>query len=184
MKLDITNAEVEIDKEDLEKVSTLKWHLSDTGYAVWRGIKDGKKQTIRMHRLIMNAPKGLVVDHINHNTLDNRKVNLRIVTQSENMRNKDRGKGYWYQKQNNNWVVEVSGKHRGCFDTEQEAKDFAALVRAGQADVKPKIERTECKYGHSLNDSYDYGKGKRCKKCQSIRSKEYYRRKNADNNRG
>jgi hypothetical protein len=178
MILDITNGKVKIDKEDLELVSTLKWHVNSSGYAVWRGVKDGKKQTIRMHRMITNCPKNKIVDHINHDRLDNRRSNLRICTQSDNMRNmKDQGKGYWYQKQNNNWVVEIYGKHRGCFDTESEAKQFAELVRMGKADKKPKAVRTHCNYGHSLDDAYYYSGIKYCRKCQSIRSKEYYGRK-------
>jgi len=41
-----------------------------------------------LHRRIMNPPKGLVVDHMNGNPLDNRRENLRVVTQSENSMNK------------------------------------------------------------------------------------------------
>jgi hypothetical protein len=177
MNVAITNGTVQIDEQDLTLISGRTWHLSSTGYAVWRGVKDGKKQTIRMHRLITNAPDGLMVDHINHDRLDNRRSNLRICTQSENMRNlRDQGKGYWYQKQNKNWVVEIWGRHIGCFSTEAEAKSIAAHIRAGGTYTKP--ERKHCKYGHELTDAYDYGQGKRCKECQSRRSREYYIRRN------
>lgn len=174
----ITGGQVTIDKDDYELVSQYKWHVGDTGYAVWRGIKDGVKQTIRMHRLIMQTPAYKVTDHINHDKLDNRKSNLRICTQSDNMRNKtNQGKGYWYHKQNNNWIVEINGKHRGCFLNEEEAKDFAYQVRQGKFDKKPKLERTHCKHGHSLEKVYIVNGYKFCKQCQSIRSKEYYVRK-------
>lgn len=182
MKVEITNGVVDIDDEDLELVNKYKWHVSDTGYAVWRGVENGLKKTVRMHRLIMRTPNGLITDHINHNTLDNRKENLRICTQSDNMRNKtNQGKGYWYQRQNKNWVVEIHGVHRGTFDTEKEASDFAALVRAGKVDKKPKIIRTHCNYGHSLEDAYFYNGAKHCKPCQTLRSQQYHRRKNATN---
>ena len=51
-----------------------------------------------MHRLIMNNPIGLVVDHINNQTLDNRRENLRIVSQSENMANRIDRKNKYYRK--------------------------------------------------------------------------------------
>lgn len=69
-----------VDDEDYPRLSDWAWHLGHGGYAV----RAGKM----MHRVIMNAPKGMVVDHGNHNRLDNRKCNLRIVTLEENNKNK------------------------------------------------------------------------------------------------
>lgn len=176
MILEVKGRVVLIDDEDYEKVKGHKWHINSSGYAVWRGVRDGKKVTIRMHRLINNTPKGMVTDHINHDTLDNRKSNLRSCTQSENMRNlTNQGKGYWFSKPNKNWVVEIYGKHVGCFTTEEEAIEVVELVRSGGTYVKP--VRKECKYGHSLSDAYNYGKILYCKVCQSRRSKEYYKRR-------
>ena len=48
-----------------------------------------KKGYIKLHRLITNCPDDKVVDHINHNRLDNRKCNLRVCTQAENAQNID-----------------------------------------------------------------------------------------------
>lgn len=176
MELIIKDKVIFYDEEDQPIVDSRKWHINSMGYAVWRGTVNGKKSTVRLHRLINNTPTGLTTDHINHNRLDNRRCNLRDCTQSENMRNlSNQGKGYWFQKQNNNWVVEVYGKHIGCFKTEDEAKTISNLVRNGGIYIKP--ERKTCKHGHDLIDCYDYGKGKLCKICQSIRSRKYYERK-------
>lgn len=166
-----------VDEEDYELVSQYKWHLNSMGYAVWRGKVDGKKKTIRMHRLINNTPDGKYTDHINRNRLDNRRSNLRTVTQKENMQNKERGRGYWYQKQNRNWVVEIYGEHRGCFSNEKDAAAFAELVYQGKAYKKPKELRTHCKNGHSLADAYRYAHGTICKTCLNRRQREYYVRK-------
>jgi hypothetical protein len=72
-----------VDAEDYERLSKYKWHVDkgDSTYYAARGIV-GKN--FRMHREILNAPEGLVVDHRNHNGLDNRKKNLRLCTRSQN----------------------------------------------------------------------------------------------------
>jgi len=73
-----------IDDEDFEKVDQYTWHLSESGYAMGNCPKMAS-----MHRFLMQPiPKGLVVDHINHNRTDNRRVNLRVCTHAENMKNK------------------------------------------------------------------------------------------------
>lgn len=82
-----------VDDDDYEELSKYKWHYSrngngDEGYAV-RGVYENGKciKKIRMHREIMNYEGGLIVDHINGKRLDNRKINLRICTSSENSLN-------------------------------------------------------------------------------------------------
>lgn len=77
-----------VDNEDYERVSQFKWTAekcskSENYYARNRTINT------KMHRLIMGIGKSsLVVDHVNHKTLDNRKQNLRVCTQAENLRNR------------------------------------------------------------------------------------------------
>lgn len=86
-------ARTKIDKDDFEKVHQYKWycHQYDGGKQYCQGtLKNGVK--IRLHHFVLNIehntlPKGHVVDHINGDSLDNRKENLRIVSQQENMQN-------------------------------------------------------------------------------------------------
>lgn len=81
-----------VDDEDFEFLSQWKWYVSNTGYAVrdqYLGKIDGryKSKTVMMHREILNAPKGMDVDHRNGRRLDNRKENIRICTRSQNLAN-------------------------------------------------------------------------------------------------
>jgi hypothetical protein len=55
-----------------------------------------KRENIHMHKLLLDAPEGFEVDHINGNGLDNRMCNLRIATRSQNMMNKRKAKGKKY----------------------------------------------------------------------------------------
>jgi ATP-dependent RNA circularization protein (DNA/RNA ligase family) len=81
------------DTEDLEKVKSLNtsWNLSidKYGYKSVRTLKyiDGKRKSIPIANVIMNPKEGTIVDHINGNTLDNRKCNLRIVPRWCNTQN-------------------------------------------------------------------------------------------------
>lgn len=77
-----------VDDCDFELLSACRWHLVVNTYA-GRNVREGEKYSIAyMHRVIMNAPKGVLVDHINHNPLDNRRENLRLCSHAQNMRNK------------------------------------------------------------------------------------------------
>ena len=73
------------DAEDYEKVKNYCWYKDANGYIA----STQSVGLVLMHRLVMDAPDGKVVDHRNHKKEDNRKINLRLVTQVENMMNAD-----------------------------------------------------------------------------------------------
>lgn len=120
-----------VDCADVPKVLDYSWHRSDTGYAVWRGVKDGKKQTIRMHRLIADTPDDLVTDHKNHDRLDNRRANLRVCTQQQNLRNTKGEKGYVWDASKGKWLVRYRKQFYGRYTTEDEARKAYQLAKSG-----------------------------------------------------
>lgn len=73
-----------IDEADFERVSTIKWWFS-SGYA--RGWDKLTKKQVKMHRFIMSTAEDTIVDHINRNPLDNRKINLRAASRGQNKQN-------------------------------------------------------------------------------------------------
>lgn len=135
---------------DYDKVSHDRWFLNG-GYAVkvvhtkkLNGEKTTK--TIYMHRVIMDAPDDLVVDHKNHNRLDNRRENLRICTPSENQLN-NKAKGYCWDNTSRRWRVTVKedGKYRyRSYETEEEAKKAVKMIRSG--NIPPKKQSYRSKY--------------------------------------
>ena len=89
-----------VDDGDFEGLNKYKWcanKIGNTHYAVRRSPRE-KSLLVYMHRVILSAPVGLQVDHINHNGLDNCRCNLRLCTHAENQRNsplrKDSTSGY------------------------------------------------------------------------------------------
>ena len=119
-----------IDLDDIDKVKDYNWHSNGIDYILTNKTKSHPK--LYLHRFIMNAPKDMEVDHINHNPLDNRKCNLRICTHKQNLRNqsinKNNTSGYpgvsWYKKYKK-WKVRIisNGKdiHLGYYDDLEEA---------------------------------------------------------------
>lgn len=80
-----------VDDDDFERLSKYKWsaHKHPRGAYAIRSVRinRNKVQQFHMAREILSCPEGLQVDHINHDTLDNRKENLRICTIAENQHN-------------------------------------------------------------------------------------------------
>lgn len=80
-----------VDEADAERVLAYRWHPTFTPHTTYADctvtLGNGKYQTVRMHRLITNAPPGTQVDHVNHDGLDNRRENLSVGTRAENLQN-------------------------------------------------------------------------------------------------
>lgn len=132
---DIT-LDVIIDIDDIEKISIGSWHaiydktLQTPNYYIAHryNSKIKGKGVIKLHRLIMDCPKGLEVDHINHNTLDNRKSNLRICTRFENQQNlrskSSSHTGVFFRARDNKWYANITinkVRKTRVFKTENEA---------------------------------------------------------------
>jgi hypothetical protein len=80
---DYNNKEFYFDLEDYDLIKDKYWYVQKDGYV--RYLQNGKK--IYLHRLIMQCPSHLCIDHINHNPCDNRKNNLRLATKQQNNKN-------------------------------------------------------------------------------------------------
>lgn len=115
-------------------LSCVNWNICTnrwTSYAVHRErYGQGRRHIVAMHRLILDAGPGEVVDHINGNGLDNRRVNLRIVTTHENNLNRfknTRGssqfKGVTWAKERWQAQIKLHGQmyYLGRFESEIEA---------------------------------------------------------------
>jgi hypothetical protein len=125
-----------VDEKDLPLLSDHSWHASPnswTTYAMARRIPFDSAHPnamVKMHRLILGAPKGVQVDHRNGNGLDNRRENLRLATPSQNAANtrqrrgRSRFKGV-YLRAGGHWraVIRFHGKgqYLGAFVSETEA---------------------------------------------------------------
>lgn len=102
---------------------------------------NGKGVTVLLHRWVADAAKGFVVDHINHDTLDNTDSNLRLATKSENGQNR-RGaiknsksgiRGISWSKSNKKWqaqiVIKYKHTHLGFYDDKEEAEQAVIEAR-------------------------------------------------------
>jgi len=122
-----------VDVEDYEKLSQYDWQLYESKSKNLYAFRYESGKFIKMHRVIMNAPAGVFVDHKYGDGLDNRKVNLRIVTRAQNQYNRrktskktsSKYKGVYFKKDMNKYcaTIGLKGKktHLGYFDNEIDA---------------------------------------------------------------
>lgn len=133
-----------VDEADFEWLNQWKWHY--TGQSHKKGYAQRVERTkishdktihqvIKMHRLLAGAKEGQVVDHINHDTLDNRRSNLRICSQRQNIWNRPKGstnksgfKGVTWRNNRcgkKNWYASIGANSKrhclGYFYTPKEA---------------------------------------------------------------
>ena len=130
-----------VDIEDLPIIAEYQWSASwnpdRKSYYATANIRlpSGKKTSIRLNRLVMNAKHPFVVDHINTLTLDNRKSNLRICTKSENAMNRGKQsnnttghKGICFSKSRNKYVVNIKKDGKSKYIGGYENYDDAVIA--------------------------------------------------------
>ena len=135
-----------VDDDDYQELNKFNWHFHQ-GYASRNVTISGKQKTQRMHRFVTNCPDGFDVDHENHDTLDNRKSNLRVCSNSENGRNQKVRtyskssvyKGVNFNKKTGKWVARIKlnykDKYLGLFTNEIDAAiayNVAAIEMFGE----------------------------------------------------
>ena len=125
-----------VDTRHYDTVIKHKWALS-CGYAVCK--VNGKN--VYLHRMIAGFPDNMVVDHINHNTLDNRECNLRTCTHQENLcnhsgssRNKSGIKGVSWDKRAKRWKMQIRYNGKTISKSFLDINDAATARR--EAEIK------------------------------------------------
>lgn len=130
---------VSFDACDAKLLEKYSWYVDSNGYA---RAHIGEGKCVYMHRIIMGAKKGIDVDHINHNKLNNKRSNLRCCKHQHNTMNKiiqtnntSGFKGVYWARHANRYMAYVTidrnNKYLGYFDNKEDAAlayDMAALM--------------------------------------------------------
>jgi hypothetical protein len=122
-----------VDAADFEELNQYRWYTFN-GYAA----RNENRKRVYMHRQIMQPPKGMLVDHINHNPYDNTRTNLRNVTPRENLCNTRKRvraasiyKGVHQDKNSTKWHARIvfMGARAGVYGLTEEAEAARAYDR-------------------------------------------------------
>jgi len=145
------------DKEDFDKIKDKTWHLSTNRYISHGVIIDGKKKELYLHNLVMDrlehTGKGSKesIDHINRNGLDNRKENLRLITQTEqNLNQKRKGRTITLPPDadikvedipKHIWYIKANGHHGDRFGIDLKTEDIKwKTTSAKNVTLKDKLQ--------------------------------------------
>lgn len=141
-----------VDPGDYERLRKYQWVAKKgrNSFYARRRVAGGKGKEgtlIYIHQEIIEVPRGMVVDHINHDGMDNRRANLRAATHSQNLRNRKKTsgatqskyKGVCWKKGNRKWQARIGFENKeiylGCFKNEIDAAkayDRAAMKYHGE----------------------------------------------------
>ena len=143
VSLNPNTPDIQIDETDLSLISQYTWHIHN-GYVAHTVTRKTSElcglpvdSTLLLHRLLLNPPADMVVDHVSGDKLDNRRSNLRVCLQNENLLNRSKQlsqtsskfKGVHLAKGKivRPWRAEIYYQrqrfHIGYFDTETEAAE-------------------------------------------------------------
>lgn len=128
-----------VDEDDYDFLTQWKWSLSGRYARTVFYPKDinGKLARIEvlMHKILMGDIPGKITDHINNNSLDNRRCNLREATLNDNARNKikykdsiSKYKGLSWSEERKNWHVKISVNDKTINLGRFKDEEYAALV--------------------------------------------------------
>jgi hypothetical protein len=133
MKKVVNGHTILIDDEDVDKIKGYSiWVHHTKMYVYIEKTVDFKRERYRLHRFLIDAPQDKYVDHINMNRLDNRKKNLRLCTNSQNLANtglrKQNTSGYKgvsrsYSNSPKKWRARIQHKFIGYYYTAEEASE-------------------------------------------------------------
>lgn len=123
-----------IDEADLPLVANRSWSLK--GGHVPYAVANIRGRIVKLHQLLIDIPEGMVCDHIDGDSLNNRRSNLRVCTHQENNFNSKIRKGRRFKGvtmlPSGRYHVRVAGESIGTFDTEEEA---AGAYNAAASDM-------------------------------------------------
>jgi len=169
------NTFTQVDDSDFEWLNQWKWYPDKGAKTLYckrnAPVKNQKVRQIRikMHRIILAAPDGMMVDHKDGNGLNNQRENLRLCTASQNCCNRKRSpvshrrfKGVHYLKSKGYYIVRISINKKktnfGTFKNEEDAAaayNEAAIKHHGEfakLNVIPPEENTESPAGNAASD--------------------------------
>lgn len=129
-----------VDDEDYDRLISFKWCAVKSAqkqprfYAVYGRRTGGKTRMIGMHRVIMDAKPGQIVDHVNRDSLDNRRKNLRFCTVAQNVMNSrklsgsSKYKGVCKHKKYDVWVAHITVRGKVYFLGQSKVEEDAATL--------------------------------------------------------
>jgi len=131
-----------VDDDDFEYLNQFNWTVDQRSYGNYAYRRIDKGTISIMHREIMQVTNDFIIDHKDHNGLNNQKLNLRICTNSDNTKNRSKSigksskyKGVSLYKKTNKWICQIRNNQKLIFLGYYETEIAAAKVYDNAAKI-------------------------------------------------